>query len=41
MLFTSVALAGHAGEMDTPGVLPHEIDLRYEQGELPPYPVEF
>ena len=25
MLFTSVALAGHEGEMDTPGVLPHEL----------------
>ena len=25
MLVTSVALAGHAGEMDTPGVMPHEL----------------
>ena len=25
MLFTSVALAGHAGELDTPGVMPHEL----------------
>jgi hypothetical protein len=25
MHIASVALAGHAGEMDTPGVMPHEL----------------
>jgi hypothetical protein len=25
MLLTAVAFAGHAGEMDTPGVMPHEL----------------
>ena len=25
MLLTAVAFAGHAGELDTPGVMPHEL----------------